>query len=92
MNDFVVSEQILNVIAMAKLYDTRPSNILNIPDEYTCYCFDETCAYIVSKIENKEEPNFEVLDTDVEKVHYSSLSSMYESMGYKNGGYVKSLM
>ena len=84
MNDFVVSEQILNVIAMAKLYDTRPSNILNIPDEYTSYCFDETCAY-------KEEPNFEVLDTDVEKIHYSSLSSMYESMGYKNGGYVKSL-
>jgi len=77
---------------MSKLYDVRPSALLNIPDEYTSYCFDETCAFIVSKIENKEEPVFEIDDINVEKIHYKSLSSMYESMGYKNGMYVKSLI
>lgn len=76
---------------MSKLYDVRPSVLLDIPDAYTSYCFDEACAYITSRIKQGEEPSFEVKDENIEKPHYNSLSDMYKSMGYKSGRYKKQL-
>jgi hypothetical protein len=35
-----------------------PSEVLRIKDEYTSFCFDEACMYIIEKLENKEEPRF----------------------------------
>jgi len=82
----------LNVIAMSKLYDVRPSVLLDIPDAYTSYCFDEACAYITSRIKDGEEPDFSVVENNnIEKPHYNSLRDMYDSMGYKNGKYKKQL-
>ena len=43
---------------MAETYRVRPSVLLNIPDEYTSYCFDEACAYILGRLRNKEKPIF----------------------------------
>jgi hypothetical protein len=43
---------------MAKHYDLRPSEILNIPDEYTAFCFDEACEYIITKLEDGKKPCF----------------------------------
>ena len=37
---------------MARMYQERPSNIIGIDDEYTSFCFDEACAYIMSKIDD----------------------------------------
>ena len=75
---------------MSKLYDVRPSVLLDIPDAYTSYCFDEACAYITSRIKDGEEPDFSVKDKgSLEKKHYKSPSEMYKSMGYKNGRYTK---
>lgn len=78
---------------MSKLYDVRPSVLLDIDDGYTSYCFDVACAYIISRIKDGEEPNFKVVDenTNVEKPHYNSLKEMYSKMGYKNGGYKKAV-
>ena len=77
---------------MSKLYDVRPSVLLDIPDAYTSYCFDEACAYITSRIKDGEEPDFSVVENNnIEKSHYNSLSDMYASMGYKNGRYKKQL-
>lgn len=77
---------------MSKLYDVRPSVLLDIPDAYTSYCFDEACAYITSRIKDGEEPDFSVVENNnIEKLHYNSLSDMYASMGYKNGRYKKQL-
>ena len=45
---------------MARMYQERPSNILRIDDEYTSFCFDEACAYIMSKIDDGEKPKFVV--------------------------------
>ena len=71
---------------MAKLYYTRPSMIIGLVDPYTSYCFDEACAYIMSRIKDGEEPDFSVKDKgSLEKKHYKSPSEMYKSMGYKNG-------
>lgn len=30
--------------------------VMGIEDEYTAFCFDEACAFIVTKLQNKEEP------------------------------------
>ena len=41
------------------MYQERPSNILGIDDEYTSFCFDEACAYIMSKIDDGKKPKFD---------------------------------
>lgn len=75
---------------MSKLYKVRPSEFIGIIDVYTSFCFDEACAYIISRIKDGEEPDFTVKETEsLEKRHYSSLRDMYSSMGYKNGSYKK---
>lgn len=75
---------------MSKLYKVRPSELIGIIDVYTSFCFDEACAYIISRIKDGEEPDFTVKEKEsLEKRHYSSLREMYSSMGYKNGSYKK---
>lgn len=76
---------------MSKLYRIRPSEILGIVDVYTAYCLDEACAYITSKIQKGEEPDFNIQKESLEKQHYSSLRDMYSSMGFKNGSYTKTV-
>ena len=36
---------------MSKRYRKTPSELLSISDEYTAYCFDEACAYIMGKLD-----------------------------------------
>ena len=43
----------MNLLQMSRLYHSRPSKILGIDDEYTAYCLDEACAFIISKIDNE---------------------------------------
>jgi translation initiation factor 2B subunit (eIF-2B alpha/beta/delta family) len=40
---------------MAKTYKVRPSQILNIKNDYDAFCFDEACDYILSEL-SKEKP------------------------------------
>ena len=58
MSPFVKSKEILNVLGLANVYKVRPSTFFDIEDDYTAYCFDEVCAYIVDRIEKGEEPQF----------------------------------
>ena len=41
------------------MFRTRPSQMLNLEDEYTAYCFDEACAYIYSQIKDGKKGIFE---------------------------------
>jgi hypothetical protein len=34
----------------------RPSELLEIEDAYTAFCFDEACAYIMQKLKDGEKP------------------------------------
>ena len=34
----------------------RPSDIMGIEDTYLAFCFDECCAYIIKRMQDKEEP------------------------------------
>lgn len=70
---------------MARQYRIRPSEILNIDDEYTAFCFDEACAYISNQMEIGNEPNFDALELQEEinavySGHYSSPSEMYKAL------------
>ena len=57
---------------MSKLYRIRPSEILGIVDTYTAYCLDEACAYITSKIQKGEEPDFNIQKESLEKLKHIS--------------------
>lgn len=52
-------------------YRKRPSEMLGIEDEYVAYCLDEACAYIMNRLDEKEEMYFEK--------HYSSFSELYSN-------------
>ena len=43
---------------MSQLYNQRPSEILNIYDEYVAYCLDEACAYIAIMMRDGNEPDW----------------------------------
>lgn len=69
----------LSLIGVANAYHCRPSSLLNLHnDEYSAYCFDEACAYIIKMIEKGNEPNFNVFDEN--KKHFSSFSDMYKNI------------
>lgn len=42
------------VIIMAKRYKKRPSEILNIDNDYLAYCFDEIALFLEAEATNKE--------------------------------------
>ena len=63
-------------MSIVNVYKERPSTIIGITDEYTAYCFDEVCTYLIKRIENGDEPNFGVFNEN--RKHYSSFSEMYK--------------
>lgn len=49
----------MRIISLAKVYKKLPSEILGIDDEYTSFCFDEACAYITDRLQDKKRPQWE---------------------------------
>lgn len=45
----------MRVINQSQMYNLLPSQVLKIEDEYTAFCFDEACMYIIGKIRDEEE-------------------------------------
>lgn len=46
------------MLGLVNTYKIRPSILFGIEDEYTAYCFDEACAYIIKQIEDDNMPVF----------------------------------
>ena len=42
----------------SRRFKKLPSEILRIQDEYTSYCFDEACEYILSQLDEEKKPIF----------------------------------
>jgi hypothetical protein len=62
------------------MYNKRPSEIMNIDDDYTAYCFDEACAFITTEIERGEIPTYpEDKEKDKPK-EYTCPSEMYRAI------------
>lgn len=58
------------MIAISRQFKKRPSEVIEVEDEYTAYCFDEACSYILGKLEAGEEPQF--------KKEYMSFADIYK--------------
>lgn len=65
--------RILDIVAMSRMYNRLPSEIISIPDEYTAYCFNEACALIIAKLEAGESPRFEI--------KFKSFKDIYKGLG-----------
>lgn len=55
----------------------RPSEMLDIDDKYTAFCFDEAIAFIIKKLKDGEKPKFRMEDIVVAK-NYSKPSDLYK--------------
>lgn len=64
----------------------RPSEILEIYDPYTAFCFDEACAYIVRQLEDGKEPILkrEKLNNVVKPQSYKKASELYSKFSNVN--------
>lgn len=48
----------LRIINQANRFNKLPSEIARIDDEYTAFCFDEACDYIISQLEQDKKPRW----------------------------------
>lgn len=55
---------------MVKYYKVLPSELLDIEDPYTSYCFNEACTYILARLEKGDNPTF--------KKKYKSFTDIYK--------------
>lgn len=62
----------MGLVSMAKLYRCRPSELMATTDEYTAFCLDEACAYILAQVEQDKKPMF--------KREYKSFSDLYKRL------------
>lgn len=53
----------------------RPSELLEIEDAYTAFCFDEVCSYIIKRLKDGETPIVRVRE---DGMHYSKPSDFYK--------------
>jgi hypothetical protein len=49
-------------------------------DEYTAFCFDEACAFILQKLKDGEKPIFKEEQNKTEKI-YKRPSDLYKKFG-----------
>lgn len=63
---------------MSKMYSCRPSSLLDVQDAYTAFCFDEACAYILTKVTDGEQPDFSVFKTETSS--YARPSDFYKKI------------
>lgn len=57
---------------------TRPSELLEIEDAYTAFCFDEACAFIIAQLKDGKEPIVKKRNAENTTVNYSRPSDIYK--------------
>lgn len=50
-----------------------PSEIARIYDEYTAFCFDEACEYIISQLQQDKKPKWKEDCSTKEKIRNDNL-------------------
>ena len=78
LSPFVSSGEILRLLGIYKMLDMhcRPSELLEIEDAYTAFCFDEVCSYIIKRMKDGEVPVARASEGD--NKHYSKPSDFYK--------------
>ena len=54
--------------------------MIGAEDEYTAYCFDEACLYILNMLNDNKKPIFDADATVHNNNHYQSSSDLYKSL------------
>ncbi|WP_170063719.1 hypothetical protein [Clostridium liquoris] len=49
---------------MSQQYRVRPSEIIGLVNDYEAFCFDEACAYIMSKMQEEDSPKPRFIDDE----------------------------
>lgn len=73
---FVKSRNLNRILNLAENQNRQPSEIMQIHDEYTAFCFDEACSYIVGKIKKGEQPRYEMKKNKVK-----SMAEYFKGLG-----------
>lgn len=60
----------MRIINLATKFNRLPSEIARLDDEYTAFCFDEACLYIITQLEDKKKPHFRDENYDKDKDKY----------------------
>ena len=55
----------------------RPSDLIGGLDDYTAYCFDEACAFIIKRLKDGDEP---IVTKKVQQKSYSRPSDFYKDI------------
>ncbi|MCD3254339.1 hypothetical protein [Clostridium botulinum] len=63
---------------MSQQYKKMPSEIIQIEDEYTAYCFDEACSYMLTQLQKEEPPQF-YFDDEVQTKNNTDLLSFVQT-------------
>lgn len=62
-----MSNRIESIITQSKLYRCRPSDIIDVDDAYTAFCFNEACAAIIVHLQNGDKPHYVKSESSEEK-------------------------
>lgn len=76
----------MRVLNQSKKYNKLPSEILRIQDEYTAFCFDEACMYILNEIESGNKPKWDEEELTTEEVRNKAfdLANQLKQKGGEN--------
>lgn len=66
---------------MAKLYNSLPSDIIGVKDNYTAFCFNEACAYITNRLQQGDKIIYEEEKREKVKKEYKSFKDFYKDIG-----------
>lgn len=80
-NPFVSNPKIESVLVIARQYNCLPSSVVGIEDNYTAFCFNEACSYIRQRMDNGDEPIYQI-DEEQNKMNYSCASEFFKQYGY----------
>ena len=65
---------------MCKTFKCLPSDVLNIEDEYTAFCFNEACVNIIAHLQNEEKPHNIEQGREQKAKHYTTFSDFIETI------------
>lgn len=74
----MTSGEVLRLLGTYKMLDMhcRPSELLEIEDAYTAFCFDEACAYIIKRLQDGNKPVYKIDYKDTKT--YAKPSDFYK--------------
>lgn len=72
----------------AKTFGQRPSQLINLEDEYTSYCFDEVSAYFWAMLKNEsiDQASKTIKKEKNEPVKHDNMLDFLMSTKFKKGG------